>query len=182
MLSSGAPDSSEGQCRFSIHGDLRGKPLEHSHSLLLFLFPSCSTPVGLDTQVDSRIPPQCSAGSPVTLHDRNRQRKGGSPETTTSICHLAKGSPWAWAVPGHRAGGQGPGAEGKPLNRGLGRGLWWQLQDVDIILIWGSWLLHHVPNHPLESGGPCRSLPKQTVTGFPLSGKGQEAVCLINHF
>lgn len=156
--------------------------MEPSHPLLLFLFPSCSTPVGLDTQVDSRIPPKCSAGSPIIPHDRNRQREGGRPETTASNLPSCQGSPWAQAVPGHRAGGQGQEQREAP-ELGLGQGEpWWQLQDVDITPYLGLLALTPRPQPPLGSGAPAAPSPHRPLLGFRCLGRGREVVCLINHF
>lgn len=107
-----------------------------------------------------------------------RAREGGQRQLLP-ICHLAKGPPGPGPCLdiGQEARGQ---EQREAPELGLGQGEpWWQLQDVDIVPYLGLLALTPCPQPPLESGGPCRSLPTQTVTGFPLSEEGARS-CLLN--
>lgn len=110
--------------------------------------------------------------------EMGRGREGGQRQLFPN-CHLAKGPLGPGPGLGTEKGARGQEQREAP-EPGLGQGEpWWQLQDVDIVPYLGLLALTPRPQPPLEPGGPCRSLPKQTVTGFPLSGEGARS-CLLN--
>lgn len=83
---------------------------------------------------------------------------GGRPETTTPV--ILPRVPLGWGAPGQ---GRRPEARSRrrPFSRCLGGvSLSGRYRPLLSSLIWGSWLLHHVPNHPW-SRGPL-PLPPQT--------------------
>lgn len=127
-------------------------------------------PVGLDTHSDSRIPSQCSATSPGKARGRNgqggevgggRSLRGREARDNCPPPVIFPGAPLGLGSAGTQGRRPEAKSRGRSFNQGLGRvSLGGRYRPLLSSLIWGSWLLHHVPNHPW-SRGPL-PLPPQT--------------------
>lgn len=125
-------------------------------------------------------PPQCSAGSPVTCMIEIGRGREGPRDNCFQSAILPRGplGPGPCPDTGQEARAR---AEEAPEPGGLGRGPWWQLQDVDAVPYLGLLALTPRPQPPLESGAPALP-PKQTRYWVSVVWGRAEAVCLINHF